>query len=155
MTIGPHALAGAAAATITSNYYLAFIFGLISHFILDMLPHLEPKSLMTKEKDGTKKWSIWLYVFVIVEISLTVFVFYFLRHRPDFNLLLVGAFGGLMPDMIVNNPFLQFLRNKPVIKHLFWFHDKIHIDLPDKYWPVSLIVETLLIGGLLWNFFGK
>ena len=152
MTIFPHAIVGAASASITNNYFLAFLLGFISHFILDMLPHLEPKSLVTKEKDGTKKWSPWLFVFILVEFTITVLFFYYLRHRSNFNILLVGAFGGLLPDIIANNPFLQGLRHKPVIKHFFTFHDKIHLDLPDKFWYLSFIVEALVIGGTIWYF---
>ena len=150
MTILPHALGGAVSATLTDNYFLAFLFGFISHFILDMLPHLEPKFLVKVEPDKTKKWSIWLFVFVIVEFCLTILLFLSFIHRSDFAILLVGALGGLIPDMIVNNPFLQKFRYKPVIKHLFAFHDKIHLDLPSRYWFVSLIVEGSLIGGSIW-----
>lgn len=150
MTILPHALGGAVFATFFGNYFLAFAFGLLSHFILDALPHLEPKSLVTRQSDGTKTWSIWLYVFVLVEFSLTCLCFWLIRYRSDFNILVVGALGGLFPDIIVNNPFLQFLRHKRFFRHLFRFHDKIHLDLPQKYWFIGFIVEGGLIGGSIW-----
>jgi len=145
MTIVPHSIIGASSAVFTSNIYLAFLFGLISHFIADVTPHLEPNMLVVRQPDGTKKWSVWLYIFVIVEFSLTIFGFYLFRERPDFNLLVFGALGGLFPDMIVNNPFLQKYRNSPIIKYVFWFHDKIHLELPIKYWYVSAFCEAALI----------
>jgi hypothetical protein len=151
MTIMPHALIGATTATLAgNNYLLAFVFGVISHFLMDALPHLDPKFLLTKDVSGSKKWSNWIYAFILGEFTLTVFIFYFLRHRPDFNILLCGALGGIFPDLIVNNPLLEFLRRKPVIKYLFHFHDKIHLDIPDNFWYLNLIVEVLLIGGSLW-----
>jgi len=150
MTIIPHALTGAAAAALSENYFLAFWLGFVSHFVLDALPHLEPKHLVTKNHDGTKTWSVWLYVFVLAEIIFTIVFFYLIRHHPDFNILIFGLLGGLFPDMIVNNPFLQWLRPKPIFKQFFSLHDTIHLDLDLKFWPISFIVETLLIGGAIW-----
>jgi hypothetical protein len=147
MTIFPHALGGAVSATFTDNYLLAFIFGFISHFILDITPHLDPKFLATKEPDGTKKWSIWLYVFVTVEAILTILFFTLLYHRINLWIVITGAIGGIFPDVIVNNPFLQFMRNKPLIKYFFIFHDKIHLELPAKFWPINVLMEIIVIGG--------
>lgn len=150
MTIVPHAIIGASAALFTGNIYIAFLFGLISHFVADATPHLEPNSLVKYAPDGTKKWSPWLYVFVASEFILTILIFYFLRTRPDFYLLVVAGIGGLLPDIIVNNPFLQKYRYSPVIKYIFWFHDKIHLELPIKYWYISAICEIALIGLAIW-----
>jgi len=155
MTIVPHALGGAAAATLTSNYLLAFLFGFLSHFILDRIPHLEPKFLVKQEEDGTKKWSIWLFVFVAAEFIITIIFFSFFKDRSDFISLLFGIFGGLFPDIVVNNPFLQKFRHKRLINYFFWFHDKIHLDIPGKYWYISLIGEVIVIGGSIWLLLAK
>ena len=150
MTIAPHAIIGAAVGTLTDNIWLAFLFGLVSHFLTDLTPHLEPKFLVVKKSDGTKKWSPWLYLFVIIESAATIYLLYLWRSRPDFNVLLAGALGGLAPDCIANNPFLQKTRNKPIFKQFFWFHDTIHQELANNLWPVSLSIEVLLLGGALW-----
>lgn len=150
MTIVPHALVGASTAIFTNNIYVAFLVGLISHFILDGLPHLEPSSLVTNNPDGTKHWSIWVYVFVAAELLISITFFYFLRQRADFNLLLAGAAGGILPDLIINNPFLQFLHDKPVIKYFFRFHGKIHLPDEKNHWYWALPVEIIIIGGSLW-----
>lgn len=150
MTFAPHAIIGAAAGTFTDNIWLAFLFGLVSHFVADFTPHLEPNFLVIKNPDGTKKWSIWLYVFVLAEFVITIYIFWLWRERPDFNILLAGAIGGLAPDFIANNPFLQKYRNAPVLRQIFWFHDTIHTELGPNLWFVSLLTEVLLLGGGLW-----
>jgi hypothetical protein len=150
MTIVPHAIVGASTAVLTNNIYSAFLLGVIGHFVTDALPHLEPKALVKKSLDGAKVWSPWLFVFVGGEFLLTIFIFSFLFHRSDFLVLVSGAFGGLLPDIIVNNPFLQKYRNAPVLKYLFLFHGKIHLDMPTKYWYISLIIEGAIVGGSIW-----
>lgn len=150
MTIAPHAIIGAAAGTLTDDLWLAFLFGIVSHFLADFIPHIEPKFLVIKEPDGTKKWSPWLYVFVIFEFAVTIYILYLWRDRADFNLILAGTVGGLSPDFIANNPFLQKMRNVPVLKQIFWFHDTIHTELADNLWPIGLCTEILLLGGSLW-----
>lgn len=146
MTFTPHAIIGAAAGTLTDNIWLAFLYGLISHCVADFTPHIEPKFWVIKNPDGTKSWMPWLYIYVIAEILLTIWIFYVLRHRIDFKMLIAGAFGGLAPDFIANNPFLQRYRNAPVFRQIFWFHDKIHTELANNLWPVSFILEAVLIG---------
>jgi len=151
MTIAPHAIIGAAAGTLTGNIWLAFLFGLVSHFVADFTPHIEPKFLVKKDPiTGAKKWSPWLYVFVMAEILLTIYIIYTLRRAPNFNMIIAGAIGGLAPDFIANNPFLQSYRDRPILKQIFWFHDKIHKELPDRFWPISFALEAILIGGGLW-----
>jgi hypothetical protein len=153
MTIAPHALIGAASSTFTSNIWLAFLFGVISHFIGDAVPHLEPNSLVTKTSTGEKKWAPGLYVYVAAEILFTIWLISFVRHRPDFYLIVAGVIGGLLPDMIVNNPFLQKYHDKPVIKYIFIFHDKIHMELPISLWYISALTELSLIILSLWLLF--
>lgn len=150
MTIAPHAIIGAAAGTLTGNIWLAFLFGVLSHFLADATPHLEPKFLVIKEPDGTKKWSIWLFVFVAIEFILTILILFLFRQRADFSIILIGALGGLAPDFIANNPFLQKYRQTPILRPIFQFHDIIHQELPNNLWVISLMIELILIGGALW-----
>lgn len=150
MTIVPHVIIGAAAGSLTDNIWLAFLLGLISHFLADFTPHVEPNHLVSKDPDGTKKWSPWLYVFITLEIIFSIFILYLWRDRADFKFMLAGALGGLFPDFIANNPFLQKYRNTPVFKQIFWFHDTIHTQLATNLWPISLLSEILLLGGALW-----
>ena len=150
MTIAPHAIIGASTSVFTNSIYIAFLFGIISHFIADATPHLEPNSLVTVSPTGVKTWSIWLYIFVIGEFLLTIYIFWLFRHRSDFALLVAGGLGGLFPDMIVNNPVLAKYREAPILKYIFIFHDKIHLELPIKYWYISALCELTLVGGSLW-----
>jgi len=151
MTIAPHAIIGAAAGTLTGNLWLAFLFGLISHFLADATPHVEPKFLVKKDPiTGVKKWSPWLYVFVAFEFIVTVFVLYSFRHRLDYALILAGALGGLFPDFIANNPFLQKYRSTAILSPIFRFHDFIHRELPLNLWFISLVSELLLLSVGFW-----
>jgi len=150
MTIVPHAIVGASTAVFTNNIYIAFLLGVVGHFVTDALPHWEPKSLVIRTADGRKDWSPGLFVFAGVEFLLTILFLILFVHRADFYFLVSGAFGALLPDMIVNNPFLQKYRNAPILKYLFIFHGKIHLDTPANLWYLSLIFEGAVVGGSLW-----
>lgn len=146
MTISPHFFAGAAAATFTTNPLVAFLLGIIIHFLLDMLPHTDP-GLFNKKKDG---WPVWLYVYCAVEFAVTIAVFVFLFYkRTDFTIIGIGGLGGIFPDILENAP-IKSLNNLPVLKQISWFHNAIHFSLEKKDWYLGLPIEIIVLGGSIW-----
>ena len=61
----------------------------------------------------------------------------------------VGAFGGIVVDIIDNNLF-RFIHRWPVFKQLHWFHEKIHYNLPANKWYWGLPSQVIIIGGTIW-----
>ena len=148
MVITPHALVGASLATTTDNYYVAFLLGFLSHFLVDMIPHLDPGTFF---EDRNQKWPVWVYIYVFSEIIIFPIVFYFLfRHRSDFAIIVVGAVGGITVDIFDGNPISAFLKNWPVFKQLHWLHERLHFYINKRYWYWGLLTELVIIGGTLW-----
>lgn len=145
ITIAPHFFAGAAIATLTSNPFVAFLMGFVLHFLLDALPHTDPGLFNTK-----KKWPVWLYVYVAIELSLTILVFVLLFYkRSDFTIISLGALGNIFPDILENMPIDGF-KKLPIIKQLSWFHNAIHFSLQKKDWFWGLPIEIIVLGGSIW-----
>lgn len=163
MTITPHLLTGAALGSIASNYPLAILMGLFSHFILDAVPHLDPGTLhnerpagYTKEVDlakvheNDKPWPLWIYVFAIAEFIVAWALVYILYcGRSNFGLIAAGALAGILVD-ILDNPLFSFTLNWPIIKQIHYLHHRFHYDLPKAKWYWGALTEIIIIGGSLW-----
>ena len=145
ITISPHFFAGAAVATLTNNPIVAFLLGFVLHFLLDMLPHTDPGLF-----NRSKKWPLWLYIYCVVEFTLTIAIFVILFYkRTDFTIIALGGLGGIFPDILENMPIKNF-NNLPVFKQISAFHNNIHFSLERKDWYWGLPIEIIVLGGSIW-----
>lgn len=100
MSILPHTITGAVIGSFTTNSMLAFLYGVITHLILDFIPHYDPDLRTHRKKPLIVKL---FYIFALtVDISLSLVILYYLIKYPN---LFWGAIGGIIPD--VDN-FLQY-----------------------------------------------
>jgi len=115
MVITPHLLAGAAIGAHSPNVWVAFCFGLISHYLLDSLPHWDYlDSVKISKFSQIAKISIDLIIGLIILITLS---------WPLKIIVISGIIGALLPD------FLQLVYGNVNIKFLrpfCLFHNKIH-----------------------------
>ncbi|MBM2820910.1 MAG: hypothetical protein HW405_670 [Candidatus Berkelbacteria bacterium] len=164
MTITPHFLAGSAVATAaTSNIFVAFLLGFITHFILDAIPHLDPGTFHHLRIPGYKKeinleivhaedkpWPEWIYVFVAVEFIITALIVILLfKDRSNFEVIIAGGFGGIFVDAM-DNPVFNFVLKWPVFRQIHWLHHRAHHNLDPKKWYWGLPVQLIIIGGAIW-----
>lgn len=150
MTITPHFLVGAALATTTNNPAVAFSLGVLSHPLLDAIPHLDPGTLIKINLDKNERWPIWVYVITFLEFFIMIVLFYWLFSGcKDFGILLWGGFGGLAIDILDNHPINQ-TKKWPGFKQLHYFHEFMHINIPREKWYWGLITTIILAGGALW-----
>jgi len=148
MPITPHMLVGAAIGTHSPGLLIAFCLGLISHYLLDALPHWDyfPKDYFHKIKitrpEHFKKIGLDFILGVMI-VSILTFAY------PQKFLILAGILGALLPD------FLQFIYYTFRIKWLkpfTWLHKKIHLydNLPFRLgFPAILIVSLMAILSLI------
>jgi len=151
MTITPHLLAGAAIASATTQSLpVAFLLGFLSHFILDVFPHIDPGTFFNIKEDENQPWPLWIYIFVFSEfIIIWILVIVLFKNRGDFGIILMGGSGAIVVDIFDNNPF-RFMRKWSIIKQLHWIHEKFHYELNPKVWYWGLPSELIIIGGSLW-----
>ena len=164
MIITPHALAGSAVSNIlTNNIFVAFLLGIIIHFILDAIPHFDQGTIRYKSNEPDRKpgwgtnhdaelsasWPSWVYITVVIDIIITVLIYFLLLNKLDnFPVILAGALGGISIDLIDNPVFSLY--KLPVFNQLHWLHHKIHFDLPKRFWFWGIPIELIIIGGSLW-----
>lgn len=158
---GIHFFVGSALGVGLTNYpWQAFLVGVISHHLLDSLPHLDTNLFGENDVLFEKKdWRAWL----IVSLEFVFFIlitFYFLS---DFNSKIqkIGFWGGLgaiLPDVFsIILGRLKF-KKPPIIEKYLYFHKKIfhyqkifnfHFE---KKWLIivfCLLIESLVFIGSL------
>jgi hypothetical protein len=152
MLTTPHLLTGAAIGLATGNPVLSFAGGFVSHFVLDTIPHADgnfsptPDVLNITFKD---------YPGIIFEILVGLsFTLYFTLQRPEyFGVMILGAVGTLLPDLISNIPlWSKRIRSLPVLKQ---FHALHHFVNHRPWSEVSLLtgITTQIIVVLLATIF--
>jgi hypothetical protein len=106
MLITAHGLAGALIGKEAGYPPLAFLLGLVSHFVLDSIPHCDGPDDVAG-KDESSLTSKTQYVLIVVDLLLFVFVLlivYFFNSDLFNNGMIWGIAGALLPDLIDNVP---------------------------------------------------
>ncbi len=125
MTLTTHATIGAVIGHAVGNPLWAFIFGFISHFIVDMIPHgdtgLSDNFRIHKRK---RKRAV---AYVVIDAIVALFFVLIIANTRDIESVRTfswGIVGGVLPDLIVGlfevtkAPFLRWF-----IRFHFFFHD--------------------------------
>ena len=136
----------------------AFLFGLVSHHLLDFIPHFDAGSFWPIEelKAGTISARVRILIFLDILASLVFLVWCFWWLKAGFFILFWASLGAALPDLVVTGfPFLvPRLRNRPILKR----YEKFHYIFFRQSRPVSLqryrifgnLSTLFIIGFSLW-----
>jgi len=100
MFLTPHAIAGIYIGSQVSNVWLAFMLGIISHLILDFIPHGDEGLADNWTRSQKIKR---LSLFVAIEMLIIVLMTYLLISQKIIDLtptILAGLIGSILPDYI-------------------------------------------------------
>ncbi|RJQ34150.1 hypothetical protein C4566_02380 [Candidatus Parcubacteria bacterium] len=147
MFITPHTSAAIWISTKVTDPVLAFAFGLISHFILDIIPHGD-EDIGSHKKTKRGRFIYMMKVATVDVILSVVLVYFYITRHQDYNRpAMAGAIvGAWLPDVawIVIENFKMTA--------LYWYivwHGRIHNAFNWRYSPVYgvpfQIIVTLLI----------
>jgi hypothetical protein len=152
MVLSTHAVAGAAAAyLLTRNPAAAAAVGILSHLLLDMVPHWHYplRSLEKDPRDPMRDrlvfgWNFLLDLIVIGGECLLGFMLAFLAARRGSGAVVFwGAVGGVFPDFLQlvyhKLPFFPF---REIQRFHKWVHARTRLD--DRH-AVGVIQQVLLI----------
>lgn len=154
MTLGTHAVVGAAVASLVPGYPVAaFFMAFLSHFLLDSIPHWDYK-LRSLEKVGDDHMTSDMkmdkrFVFDLCRIAFDALLglsvaLPFFRDSAAFPfVLLLGAFGAMLPDAL---QFVYFKWKEGPLKHLQRFHIFIHAE-GKIHDPLKGIIYQLIVVG--------
>lgn len=150
MTLTTHATLGAVLAKVTGNPLLAFILGLVSHFIVDMIPHGDTGISDNFRIHKRRRKRAVAYVAVDAVIAI-LFVLLIANNRDiqSVRTFTWGIIGGVLPDLLVG---LYDLTKSPLLRWFykmhFFFHDffvKRKGEVPLYY---ALMAQVVLIAYL-------
>jgi hypothetical protein len=148
MLAAVHLFVGAAIGKATGNMAITIITSFLSHYILDLIPHYNPKP--PKKQYRQKGWrGIFAKknLFKIVEpvIGLAMLVVFIASQSKFFLIMSAGAFFAVLPDFI---SFFRWKRNYQKKHTLFWKIEKIwhqHLPIPLGLLPQIIIIALIIL----------
>lgn len=158
MVLSTHAVAGAAVALLARDPWIGFGTAIISHFLLDTVPHWHyPLRALNAARNGEGKIDgrnagKILLVFAITGsdclMGFGVALGAGIAFGADPIVLLAGAVGGVLPDFL---QFIYYLFPASLIRHLQSFHKWIHTPTRlDDLHLIGIASQALLIVGCVW-----
>ncbi|OQA52365.1 MAG: hypothetical protein BWY43_00542 [candidate division WS2 bacterium ADurb.Bin280] len=156
MTLTAHISAGSAVAVATGNPVLGFFAGLISHHLLDAVPHSDLGSLGGNIHNILKDRKNLLYVFADIFIGLIVFIFIAIKIA-DFSLVFWSVGGAILPDVIDNSPFWSVRARETFLgRYYHKLHETVHFTITNKkYFYLGLLTQLAVILFCLYYVFIK
>lgn len=129
----------------------AFLFGLLSHHVLDFIPHIDAASIWTKKERDTGVMPKTTAVFIAVDVLLTLMFLiwgaFFLKI--DWAILFWASLGAALPDLIVTGfpVFFPRMRDWQFVKKYEKFHYSLlnHLGFIDN-WIFGIFSTILIIG---------
>lgn len=154
MTLATHAIVGVATARLFSfNPLLAFFAAVVSHFLIDAIPHWDYhlKSAKINKEDPLQSDMVVNHDFIIdfgkiafdaiLGLALSILIFQ-PSESLEIQTIIIGVVGGILPDP------LQFVyykfRHEPLIslqKFHYWIHTKQKIE----NWQMGVSLQVLLV----------
>lgn len=134
MFITPHTTVGLWITTKVSDPFVAFIYGVISHFILDIIPHGDES--IGEHKLTKKGRFIYMIKVALVDVVLaSVLVYIFLIRRPDYDrkVMFSAVAGTWLPDVAWLSA--EYFKIKALDGYVR-FHSKVHNFFGWEYSPV-------------------
>lgn len=159
MIFSPHIVVGAAIGAKTQNLGLIVILGLLTHFIMDRLPHWDYSWSGIKNFKKSKNLKALLSDFLKMAVDCTlglliVFLILWYKNFLNFNYLpfiLVGIFVSILPDAIIG--LACFLPGKFPRKYIDFnqkfFHCPKHIKKPTLVGLGTEILVIIIAGAIL------
>lgn len=144
MFLTSHTAAAILIATKTQNPFLGFILGLLSHFILDIVPHGEGGLFAGNKSHKQKLLSLARLASFdfLLSVILLISTLYFLKPNNNF-VFIATVSGAVLPDFLWGS--IELFK----LKFLNWFlvlHHRLH-DLLDIVYDIKygLLVQGIFI----------
>ena len=127
MILLAHLLLGALIGSKVSNIFLAIILALLSHYLLDLFPHIEYPIENIEKKQWRKALPDILRV--LLDFSISILLISLLSKNT--LLVYICAFFAILPDGL---SLLESTTNNNLLKkHGMFHHEKIHILKHKKF----------------------
>ncbi|MBU0598494.1 hypothetical protein KKF61_05930 [Patescibacteria group bacterium] len=145
MLLLSHTLTGAVIGQKIDSQAIIIPLALISHFILDHIPHWN--------YDVPDKYDGWTFLKTLPDIISSAIVYLtFIFIFPDQWLnITLGVGFAILPDLITLSKYISGL--KKIFYYFNWLHTKVQADIEKGYKrTVGLFIQTIYIGLIIITF---
>jgi hypothetical protein len=140
MLVTTHLIAGAAIGNLISNLPLSILLAIVSHYSLDLLPHLDQGIF----KDNKKKFYFWAAIDFLV--GGIVLYYIFKVFALDLNILLV-VLAAILPDLIDSSPIISvYFHRIGIINRIYRFHEAIQRPGEKYIYSLGVLTQIIAIG---------
>lgn len=141
MLITPHLLMGAVIAEKVGSFsWPVVVLALISHFLLDAIPH--------RDEIDKNHLSLKQIMAILVDLVIGIILVWLVFRKMNLTLAIFGAGIGILPDIVDNLPLIfKSLSSTKWWQDYHSFHSKIQSIKPN--WVVGLLTQLIVIVGLL------
>lgn len=155
MLFTTHILAGAALGATTDSPGIAFGIGLVSHHLLDWIPHFDTGSLFNGKKRPKNLTPQEFFIASLdVMMGLGFLAIIWLTTNQPITIFW-GAIGGVIPDLADNIPVVKDKFRQTTFGSWFHaFHVKFHKTLPIAKIIGGLAIQFLIIILSVWLIIG-
>lgn len=153
MTLTAHISVACAVGIATGDPVAGFFAGLLSHHIIDGIPHSDAGSLGANVGNMLKSDSL-KYVIVDIALAFIIFVTIFIKYDYSPTVFWAAA-GGTFPDALDNSPFWsQYTRKIFPTNYYHRLHETVHFTiLSKKYFWVGIVTQAILVAISLYFIF--
>lgn len=144
-----HAITGAVIAYKLGSPLISLPIALLSHFLLDLLPHWNPSLTKEKKQKGRLGTKTKLLIYADCFWGLILGLWVAAKTLPDWPKLLVvlaGCLAAILPDL-VEAPYFFFGRQNKFISKLMEFQNR-------HQWKASMVpgilFQVIYLGALFW-----
>ena len=142
MTLAVHTAAALVISQHSGNHLQAFLIGLISHVLLDMIPHGD-YHLFRWVKRGSKLKRMTLISEADVVVSTLIASIFFYAYAADISIFVWALLGSWLPD--IPHMFFYLSKEKFMIRLNRW-HNNIHFT---EKWVKLSITQSMVMQGLV------
>ncbi len=144
---------GLAAGSLISNPAIvlpvAFVVGVISHHILDVVPHTDPGSWREEGDESPIKPSEMNFALADNILGTAIILWVFATREPSWSML-VGAAGGNFPD-IFHHPHWWSAWSRSLFNGAYFgIHKKFHHTARGKWIGLGVVTNLIFIVGSLY-----
>lgn len=148
-----HILFGAAIASLLIQHpFWAIIFSFFSHYLLDLIPHVEYPYDDKVQKHEWKKM-ILNSVKVLTDLCIGIALIFLFSRQPSNSLIYICAFIAILPDIISMSTLN--LKQKIFVKHNYFHYEKVHFLQHKKisnFWRISTqVLAATIFLLILWR----
>lgn len=140
-----HVIFGAAIGSIIKNAYIAIILAFFSHYLLDIIPHIDYPIYIIEKKQLGRILPDLINVTLDFCLGLLLIVI-FSKNQP---IIYICGFSSAIPDLLTA---LYYLKPNKILAAHYNLHQKIHFLKHKKismFWRVASQVAVVIISVIL------